>query len=60
MAAELKQEFGVDSELEPGGGGVFDVTVEGQLLFSKHKEGDRFPHAGEIGERIRAAGLESA
>lgn len=30
-----------------GGGGVFDVTLDGKLLFSKHKQ-DRFPEPGEI------------
>ncbi len=30
-----------------GGGGVFDVTLDGKLLFSKHKQG-RFPEPGEI------------
>jgi len=57
LAAELKKALGVDAELEAGGGGIFDVTVDGQLLFSKHAEGDRFPHPGEVEERIRAAGL---
>jgi len=57
LAAELKHEFQVDSSLEAGGGGVFDVSVDGQLLFRKHDEGGRFPNPGEIGERLRAAGL---
>ncbi|MCH2100837.1 MAG: Rdx family protein [Planctomycetes bacterium] len=52
----MKKAFGVDAELEPGGGGVFDVTVDGQLLFSKHAEGDRFPHPGEVEKLIRATG----
>jgi selT/selW/selH-like putative selenoprotein len=55
LAAELKQAFGVEAELEAGSGGVFDVTVDGKRLFSKLAEGDRFPHAGEMEERIRAA-----
>jgi selT/selW/selH-like putative selenoprotein len=33
--------------LEVGGGGVFDVTVDGKLLFSKHQHG-RFPTEAEI------------
>jgi Rdx family. len=33
--------------LTPGGGGVFDVFKDGQLVFSKHKTG-RFPEHGEI------------
>lgn len=30
-----------------GGGGVFDVMLDGKLLFSKHKQG-RFPEPGEV------------
>ena len=38
-----------------GGGGVFDVVVDGELLFSKHDEG-RFPENAEIVDAIRARG----
>ena len=38
-----------------GGGGVFDVSVDGKLLFSKHKQG-RFPEPGEILSILRATG----
>ena len=47
MAAELKKNLGVDSNLIPGGGGVFDVTVDGKVIFSKKSVG-RFPGPGEI------------
>lgn len=30
-----------------GSGGIFDVTVDNQLIFSKHKVG-RFPEEGEL------------
>jgi selenoprotein W-related protein len=33
--------------LRPGGGGVFDVVVDGELVFSKHHTG-RFPEEWEI------------
>jgi selenoprotein W-related protein len=33
--------------LVPGSGGVFEVEVNGKLVFSKRKEG-RFPDWGEI------------
>jgi selT/selW/selH-like putative selenoprotein len=33
--------------IEPGGTGQFDVIVDGQLIFSKHKEG-RFPEDEEV------------
>lgn len=47
MAAELKQHLGVDSELVQGHGGVFEVTVDGKVIFSKKQVG-RFPEPGEI------------
>ena len=47
MAAELKQNFGAESTLVPGGGGVFDVSVDGKTFFSKKSVG-RFPEPGEI------------
>ncbi len=47
MAAAIKAQTGVDSELVKGGGGVFDVFVDGELIFSKKSEG-RFPDEEEI------------
>ena len=42
-----RREFGVESTLTPGSGGVFDVFKDGDLIFSKHKTG-RFPEHAEI------------
>ena len=46
------QEFGVESTLTPGGGGVFDVIVDGKTVFSKKSIG-RFPETGEIVSTIQ-------
>jgi selT/selW/selH-like putative selenoprotein len=51
LAASLKQRFGVDAELVRGSSGVFDVRVDGKLVFSKHAV-DRFPDAGEVEDAI--------
>ena len=40
-------EFGADVELEKSGGGVFEVTVDDRLVFSKKSLG-RFPEQGEL------------
>jgi len=37
----------VNSELIEGSGGIFDVEVDGRLIFSKH-ETSRFPEHSEI------------
>jgi len=37
--------------LVPAGGGVFEVTVDGKLVFSK-KEQKRFPEYGEVKKAI--------
>ena len=47
MAAEIRDAFGVKAELIQGSGGVFDVTVDGKLVYSKSKTG-RFPDRGEV------------
>jgi selT/selW/selH-like putative selenoprotein len=47
LAASLKQRFGIDAELVRGSGGVFDVELDGKLVFSKHAL-DRFPDPGEV------------
>jgi len=50
----LKKAFEVDSELIAAGGGVFEVSVDGKLIFSKRSL-DRFPEDGEIDGLIRGA-----
>ena len=53
LEAELKGKFdGVGVELISSGGGVFEVTLDGDLIFSK-KSLDRFPDDGEIETLIR-------
>jgi len=47
LEVELTGQLGVDVELIRGGGGVFDVVANGQLIFSKYKE-NRFPETSEI------------
>jgi selT/selW/selH-like putative selenoprotein len=52
LAATIKDETGVESELICGGGGIFDVVVDGDMIFSKH-EADRFPEPDEILSKLR-------
>ncbi len=47
MAAAIQSELGVEAELVRGGGGIFDVEVDGERVFSKHDAG-RFPENDEI------------
>lgn len=42
----------MDAKLRRGSGGVFDVTVDGTLIYSKHETG-RFPEEKEIVAAIR-------
>ena len=51
--AELKQAFpDAEIRLVPSSGGVFEVTVDGKLLYSK-KALRRHPQPGEIMQLIR-------
>ena len=47
MSAEIQQAIGETPQLIGGGGGVFDVFVDGNLIYSKF-ELNRFPKSGEI------------
>lgn len=53
MAAEIKKELGVESEVVRGSGGIFKVSANNQLLFDKHSAG-RFPSEKEIIDKLRS------
>lgn len=44
----------MNAVLTKGSGGVFDVVVDGKLVFSKGETG-RFPEPGEVAGRIGGA-----
>ncbi len=53
MADEIKKNFSVEARMVKGKDGVFDVTVDGKLIFSKHSVG-RFPSEDEILGQLRS------
>lgn len=54
MAAELTEAFpGIEVKLIPGSGGVFEVTLDGAVVFSKKRAG-RHAQPGEVVEVVRA------
>jgi len=52
VAAELLDAFGAKANLVPGSNGIFDVIVDGELLFSKFETG-RFPKPGEVAGKLK-------
>lgn len=55
LAQELLTTFQDDLgevALKPGAGGVFEITVEGETVWSRAAEG-RFPEAKELKQRVR-------
>ena len=55
MEAELKSKFeGIETELISSGGGVFEIMLDGDLIFSKKAKG-RFPDDGEVVALIKQA-----
>ena len=48
LEVELKSKFsGIETKLISSGGGVYEITVDGELIFSK-KGLERFPDDGEV------------
>ena len=52
LVAELNESLGIQAHLIEGDKGIFDVKVNGDLVFSKFKE-DRFPRLGEVSSTIK-------
>ena len=52
LAQEVERELQVQPELVKGDDGVLEVLVDGELVFSKHRDG-RFPAPGELARIIR-------
>ena len=55
LAQELLTTFEQDLysvSLKPGSGGIFEISLNGQLIFSR-KEAGRFPEAKEVKQLIR-------
>ena len=52
LAAELRESVGAEVELVESGGGKFEVTADGELVFSK-AELKRFPELGEVSKLVR-------
>lgn len=55
VAQELLSTFGVDLQevaLRPGTGGIFEVHLNDELLFSRKQEG-RFPESKELKQLVR-------
>ncbi|MBL8986659.1 MAG: Rdx family protein [Gemmatimonadetes bacterium] len=56
MAVELEEAFpGVEIKQIPSSGGIFDVKVDGELVFSKKAVG-RHAEPGEVVRLIRQGG----
>lgn len=53
MAAELKQALSVEPRLIEGSKGIFDVTLDGRLIYSKYQT-HRFPEDGEVAGLVKA------
>ncbi len=52
MGDELKKNLDAEIELVAGSNGVFDISLDGTIIFSKFKKG-RFPDPDEIVELIK-------
>ena len=56
MRESIEKQFGIKAELIKGTGGVFEVSVNDNLLYSK-KDLGRFPNENEVEDLIE--GIES-
>lgn len=53
MGEELKEKIGAEVELIAGSDGIYDVTLDSKIIFSKFAKG-RFPETKEIISLIKS------
>ena len=53
MADEIAKQFGETPELIKGRDGVFEVSLDGETMYSKKSNG-RFPEPGEVEQALAA------
>ena len=53
MAAAIKKEYGLDSELVGGRGGVFEVRLDGTLVFTNAGRDCGIPEEEEVLSALR-------
>jgi selT/selW/selH-like putative selenoprotein len=51
LAERIHKKYQVQPVLIEGGGGIFDVKLDDELIFSKHQV-DRFPEGDEVLDAI--------
>ncbi|MBU2515009.1 SelT/SelW/SelH family protein [bacterium] len=49
----IKKDLGIKTKLKPSGGGVFEIRVNGDLIYSKIQTG-QFPDEFDIIEKLKA------
>ena len=47
LAEKIKDEIGIDAQLIPGSGGIYDIVVDSNTIYSKSKT-KRFPDNDDI------------
>jgi predicted Rdx family selenoprotein len=52
LAAAIEDNFGTTAILKEGYGGIFEITVNSDLIYSNKKEGGKFPEKGVILQEI--------
>ena len=52
MGEELKENLGAEIELVAGSNGIFDVSLDSNMIYSKFEQG-HYPTAEEIIQRIK-------
>ncbi len=52
LGDELKKNLGAEIELVAGSNGIFDVSLDGNMVYSKFEQG-HFPRADEIIQLIK-------
>jgi len=52
MAAEIRNKLGITTNLKEGHGGIFEVTIDDQVIYTNRGQCGRLPDNEEVFQRI--------
>jgi predicted Rdx family selenoprotein len=53
LAAAIESEFGIVAQLKEGHGGIYKVTINGEVVYTNRRQAGRRPMNEEIFQKIR-------
>jgi predicted Rdx family selenoprotein len=52
MAVDIRNKYGIATELKEGHGGIFEVTIDDQVIYTNEGQCGHLPDSEQVSQRI--------